>query len=147
MPKVTRVLVGVDGSDDARRALEWAMMFAQGFGAELLVLHAVGLLAQVGEEPPQPSQGHLDELRQAFEDDWCAPLAGSSIRRRLLLADGPPVLALLEAAEREAADLIVVGRRGVGGFPEILLGSTSHQVVERSRRPVVIVPPSSGTRA
>jgi nucleotide-binding universal stress UspA family protein len=55
--------------------------------------------------------------------------------------DGDPVTVLLETAEREGADLVVVGSRGVGGHPDLLLGSTSHQVIRFSRRPVVVVPP------
>jgi nucleotide-binding universal stress UspA family protein len=48
---------------------------------------------------------------------------------------------LLGAAETEQADLIVLGTRGLGGFPELMLGSTSLQMAEHSARPVLIVPP------
>jgi nucleotide-binding universal stress UspA family protein len=54
--------------------------------------------------------------------------------------EGPPVLALLEAAESEGADLIVVGRHGAGGVAGVF-GSTSHDLAEHSHRPVIIVPP------
>lgn len=136
-----RVLVGVDGSENARRALEWAVALAGRFGAEVIAVHAVGLLTRLHGGPPVPSHSHLDELRRVFESEWCSPLVGCDVPHRLLCLDGPPVLVLLDAAEREEADLIVVGSRGIGGFPELLLGSTSHQVVEHSRWPVLIVPP------
>ncbi len=139
--KVQRIVVGVDGSDNGRRALEWAMLLAGGFGAEIIAVHAVGLLATVAGGARVPSQGHWDELRDEFEQDWCAALTGSDLRARRLLLDGPPALVLLGAADREDADLIVVGTRGTGGFTELLLGSTSHQVAQHSTRPVLIVPP------
>jgi len=50
-------------------------------------------------------------------------------------------LALLRAAEDEDADLVVVGSRGAGGFSDLHLGSTSHQVALYADRPVTIVPP------
>lgn len=140
--KVERIVVGVDGSDNGRRALEWAMLLAGGFGAEIIAVHAVGLLATVAGGARVPSQGHWDELQAEFEQDWCAALTGSDLPARRLLLDGPPALVLLGAADREDADLIVVGTRGTGGFTELLLGSTSHQVAQHSTRPVVIVPPA-----
>ena len=57
------------------------------------------------------------------------------------MLDGPPVDVLLRAANEVEASLVVVGRRGTGGRPELLLGSTAHQVVEHSTCPVLVVPP------
>jgi nucleotide-binding universal stress UspA family protein len=141
---IGRIVAGVDGSDNSRRALDWAIVVAQRFGAELVAVHAVGLLSDLGEGSPVPSHSHLDELRLKFERDWCAALGASTVAHRLLLRDGPPVPVLVGTAENESADLIVVGSRGVGGFPELLLGSTSHHVVERANRPVLVVPPEAG---
>jgi nucleotide-binding universal stress UspA family protein len=62
------------------------------------------------------------------------------VRCRHLLRDGNPVSVILAVADEEAVDLIVVGSRGLGGYPELLLGSTSTQIAQRSSRPVVIVP-------
>jgi nucleotide-binding universal stress UspA family protein len=143
-PAISRILAGVDGSDNSRRALVWGILLAQRFQAELVAVHAVGLLSDLGEGPPVPSHSHLDELRLKFERDWCAPLRDSAVAHRLLLRNGPPVPVLVGTANDEAADLIVVGSRGVGGFPELLLGSTSHHVVERANRPVLVVPPEVG---
>ena len=137
---VERIVVGIDGSEDSRRALDWAILLASQFGAEVVAVHAIGLLAHLSEGPPVPSHSHLDELRTLFESEWCAPLTASGVPHRLSMLDGPPVPVLLAASDRESADLIVVGSRGTGGFAELLLGSTSHQVAEHSRRPVLVVP-------
>jgi nucleotide-binding universal stress UspA family protein len=142
-PAIRRILAGVDGSDNSRRALQWTILLARQFHAELVAVHAVGLLSRLGDGPPVPSHSHLDELRLEFERDWCAPVHASTVAYRLLLRDGPPVPVLLAAAEEETADLIVLGSRGVGGFPELLLGSTSHHVAERATRPVLVVPPEA----
>jgi nucleotide-binding universal stress UspA family protein len=139
--RVERIVVGIDGSDSARRALEWAITLARPFSAEVLAVHAVGLLTRLDDGTPVPSQAHLVELRRAFETEWCQPLAASGISYRLVFQDGPPVPVLLAVTDTETADLIVVGSRGTGGFPELRLGSTSHQVAEHSARPVLIVPP------
>lgn len=143
-PAISRIVAGMDGSDNSRRALVWAILLAQQFQAELVAVHAVGLLSRLGDGPPVPSHSHLDELRLEFERDWCAPVHASGVAHRLLLRDGPPVPVLVATAEQESADLVVVGRRGVGGFPELLLGSTSHHVAERANRPVLVVPPEAG---
>jgi nucleotide-binding universal stress UspA family protein len=133
--------VGVDGSSSSRRGLEWAILLAAKMEAELVVVHAVGLLAHLGSGAPVPSGSHREELRQAFESDWCAPLRGSGVTYRLRFLDGSPVPVLLGAAEEEHVDLIVLGTRGLGGFPGLLLGSTSLQMAEHAARPVLIVPP------
>jgi nucleotide-binding universal stress UspA family protein len=138
---IQRILVGVDGSQNGQRALGWALLLARQFGAELVAVHAVGLLAHLGEGPPVPSHQHLEELRHVFETEWCGPLRDSGVENRLLLVDGAPVPVLLSLAERESINVIVVGSRGKGGFEELLLGSTSLQLAEHASCPVLIVPP------
>ena len=125
---IDRVLTGVDGSPEAHQALEWAMVIARCCDAEIVVVHAAGLLTHLGDGPAIPSQSHLAEARDTFEREWCSVLAMSTIPHRLLLRNGPPVLALLEVADQEEIDLIVVGRHGAGRGPGSLLGSTSHQL-------------------
>ena len=55
---------------------------------------------------------------------------------------GPPAPALLGFADEISADLVVVGRRGAGGFDALRLGSTAHQLAEHTTRPLAVVPPT-----
>lgn len=141
--QIKRVLVGVDGSANARRALEWAAALAVPTGAEIVVLHAVGLLTRLDDGELVPAHAHTAELTERLETDWCAPLAEAGVPYRAVLVDGAPVPALLSAARAEGVDVIVVGSRGEGGFAELRLGSTSQQLAEHADRPILIVPPTS----
>ena len=138
-----RIVVGVDGSAVARRALSWAVDLAQAIGAEVVAVHALGLLTQVSGATA-PVVEHRHEVARAFEDEWCAPLRHSAVEHRCVLVDGNPVTALAAAAEELGAGLVVVGSRGTGGFPGLQLGSTSHQLVQHSTTPVVVIPPERG---
>jgi nucleotide-binding universal stress UspA family protein len=139
---VKRIVVGVDGSANSRRALAWAAGLARAFNAEIVAVHAVGLLTHLDAGPPVPSQGHRDAIGLAFAGEWTSQLEESGLSFERVMLDGSPVPALLGAADDYDADIIVVGSRGLGGFPELLLGSTSHQLAQHAGRPVLIVPPS-----
>jgi nucleotide-binding universal stress UspA family protein len=134
------VVVGVDGSTNSRRALVRAGHHAEVIGAPLVVVHAVGLTDMVDGERIA-TFGHRADIEQEV-DRWCDALreAGcTDFEARLL--DGPPVDVLLRVAGDVEASTIVVGRRGSGGRPELLLGSTAHQVIERAHCPVLVIPP------
>jgi nucleotide-binding universal stress UspA family protein len=142
---VKRILVGTDGSEHARRAARWAADLAADTGAEVVAVHAVGLLVTT-PDGPVPSRPFHDRLRARLEDEWTAELREAGVPHRCRLVEGSAVTALLHAAEYESADLIVVGSRGAGGFSELHLGSTSHQVALYADRPVTIVPPPGRVR-
>jgi nucleotide-binding universal stress UspA family protein len=134
-----RIIVGLDGSDDAQRALEWAILIAERFQAEVVAVHAVGLLSHGRDGSLVPSHPHLAEIRQLFTTEWCRSLNSSAVLCRRIVREGPPVRALLDVASEEDADLVVLGTRGIGGLTHVLLGSTSHQVLEHSDRAVMVV--------
>jgi len=137
---VKRILVGTDGSEHAQRAVRWAAELAAQTGAEVVAVHSVGLLVTT-PDGPVPSTPFHDRLRSQLEGEWTAELRGAGVPVRCRLVEGSAVTALLQAAEDEAADLVVVGSRGAGGFSDLHLGSTSHQVALYADRPVTIVPP------
>ena len=151
-----RIVVGVDGSACALAAVEWAAMLAGRTGAEVLAVHALGLLEQLpnGERvPAEPRRDEVvrrrrgrgaqlggDEVVRQLETTWTAALADAGVTYRSEVRDGEAVSVLLGAADDVDADLLVLGSRGMGGYPELLLGSTSTQVAQQGTRPVVIIP-------
>jgi nucleotide-binding universal stress UspA family protein len=141
--EIGRIIVGVDGSDDARRAAAWAATLAGAVGAEVVVVHALGLLHRTASGATVASDLHREDIRTELEAAWCAPLRDAGVAYRAELREGNPVTALLDAAGDADADLLVVGSRGVGGFPGLMLGSTSTQLAQHTRRPLVIVPEKS----
>jgi len=139
--KVERIAVGVDGSENSVVAVEWAADLAAAVGAEVVAVHALGLLDRIESGAEKvPTAGHRDEIRRQLDEVWTAAFDAAGVPCRRIVRDGPSVDVLLAAAEEERADLLVVGSRGLGGYPEQLLGSTSTQVAQRSTVPVVIVP-------
>lgn len=141
--EIERILVGVDGSEGAHAAVTWAAVLARATGAEVVAVHAVGMLERLGGATV-PSRSHLDEVRALLEGPWCAPLADAGVRWRAVLRDGNAVQVALAAAAEEGADLIVVGSRRLGGSSPLLLGSTSTQIAQEARCPVTVVPPGWG---
>jgi len=137
------IVVGLDGSEPSRRAAAWAASLATDVDAEVVGTHALGLLHQTATGVVA-SDLHRPEIATELEDTWCAPFRDASARYRAELREGSPVTSLLELADEVDADLVVVGSRGVGGFPGLLLGSTSTQIAQHTRRPVVIVPGPEG---
>ena len=139
------VLVGIDGSPNGRAALEEAIEVAVAASARVVAVHAVGLLTHLRpDEEPVPSASSMDELSAVFEGEWCQPLADAGVPYSSRLEGGEPVGVLLRLAEEASADMVVVGCRGHRRLVDVPLGSTAHQVIMRSRWPVLVVPLSDG---
>lgn len=137
---IARIVVGTDGSENATLALQWAIDIALTVDAEIVAVHSMGLLLHPSPGETVPSYGHGDEIANELENLWCGPLRKAGVRYRSIFLEGNPVSGLLQTAKEVNADLIVVGSRGHGGFPELRLGSTSHQLLEHADRPVTVVP-------
>lgn len=135
-----RLVVAVDGSPGGARAVAWAAELAAAVDAEVVAVHALGLLDELDPGRKVPAAAHREEIRRRFEGEWCAALDVQGVRCRRLLRDGAAVPVLLTVADEVDADLVVLGSRGLGGYPDVLLGSTSTQVAQQSTRPVVIIP-------
>jgi nucleotide-binding universal stress UspA family protein len=130
------VVVGADGSDNSRRAVQWAAAEAQLRRAELRIVHALPFgVPRSGAPDP-----HLEAATRDLADLAAhARRAGSQV---LLVttdvADGVPVKVLIEESRNCA--LLVMGSRGQGGLTNLLLGSTAVEVTARAACPVVVIP-------
>jgi nucleotide-binding universal stress UspA family protein len=142
--RVRRVVVGIDGSDTAGHALDWALEAGRLHQASVDAVHAWELPSIVGEPRlgvpfdrrswEAAARRTLDEAVEAVDTRGLpAPLTRT-------LAYGNASAALLEAAGH--ADLVVVGSRGLGGFKGLVLGSVSHHLAHHATCPVVVLPPA-----
>jgi nucleotide-binding universal stress UspA family protein len=137
-----RIVVGVDRSPGAQVALVWAVRLGEALGAEVVAVHAVGLL-EAAHPAGQPAGAWRARLLDVTDHHWCARLVDARMAHRIEIVDGPAVDVLLDAAEREHAALVVVGARGVGSRPELALGSTSLRLLQTARVPTLVVPASA----
>jgi nucleotide-binding universal stress UspA family protein len=143
MAQWSTIVVGVDGSDTSRKALQRASEEAQSHQASLTVLMAWEPPPPISGpygRPPAMELGHgpQDDVQQqlsATVRDVLGEEAGASVTYRVV--EGQPAKALVDASAE--ADLVVVGTRGHGGFVGLLLGSTSQQVVAHAHSPVLVV--------
>jgi nucleotide-binding universal stress UspA family protein len=138
------VVVGVDGSDAARAALDWAVRDARRRGCRvdaISVWHAeyggmigplpVEVWREMSPEAFRAAQQKvLDDAVEGVED-----VEGVEIRK--ILVEGEPRTTLTKASED--AELLVVGSRGHGQIAGILLGSVSSYCVHHASCPVVVI--------
>jgi nucleotide-binding universal stress UspA family protein len=136
------IVVGIDGSDESRGALHWALEEARLRKATLRAVYAWRdpFVITPGYGPPEDFQ--FDALRVEAEKFLTAAVAevvgeGGDVTIEEVTAEGPAASVLVEAAE--GADLLVVGSRGHGGFVGLLLGSVSQQCAHYANCPVTIV--------
>ena len=135
------IVVGTDGSDTAERAVERALDLAAGAEARVHLVAAYGA-PQIRTESAGPgSRGERVDLREVAEG--LLSRVAERVRQRGLdpgihARQGHPADVLLDVAEEEAADLIVVGNRGISGARRFLLGSVPTKVAHHAHCDVLI---------
>jgi nucleotide-binding universal stress UspA family protein len=141
--KVTRmfqtIVLALDGSDGAKRAIPVAAELAEKENAKIVIAHVTEYMAAKGGELP-----HVDEDRiRADIDSQAKELSDRGIDTKVELADsvlGGPAHAIVEIGDRTGADLIVTGTRGHSSVAGLLLGSVTHRLLHIAKRPVLAVP-------
>jgi ubiquinone biosynthesis protein len=133
----TRVMVATDRSETADHAVQWAASLAERFGAELWLVQVV-----VPRDPPSTAHGAAELARAETARNelaaYAQQLAGARGRARVVV-DGDPASAIVRAAGKEAADVLVVGNLGMTGRKEFLLRNVPNRVSHNARCTVVIV--------
>jgi nucleotide-binding universal stress UspA family protein len=130
------IVVGVDGSDRSHAAVAWAITEATASGRPLTLLHVLDErnlpLALHGLESDQHAWGLLTRLESE------ARKSAPTLVIRKEMADGPVDTCLVSRSAEQST--LVVGRRGLGSFARLLVGSSSLSVASHARVPVVVVP-------
>lgn len=140
-----RVVVGVDASTASARTLEFAFAQAAGRSVPLTAVHAWWSdaeddLSRLEEAAgPDTSVGRQERMVSDALAPWREKYPLVEVRERVVRAH--PADALVAASA--AAQLLVVGTRGAGGFRGLVLGSVSHRALQRAHCPVAVLHPRS----
>ena len=136
--KARKILFPTDFSPYGQEALRWATSLARDTGATLIIVHV--------EEPPMAygggemylgaEEGSREELRKALVK--VLPTDQKVVFQHKLLI-GDPATAVVEAAEQEGADFIVMGTHGRSGLSRLLMGSVAEAIVRKAKCPVLTV--------
>jgi nucleotide-binding universal stress UspA family protein len=143
LPKETRdvqhIVLALDGSDGAKKAIPVAAELAEKGRAKLVLVHVTEYLAAKGGEVPKPGEDEIrNEIKQQTEE-----ISERGIETEVQFADstlGGPAHAIVDIADRAGGDLIVTGTRGHTSIAGVLLGSVSHRLLHIAKRPVLTVP-------
>jgi nucleotide-binding universal stress UspA family protein len=138
-----RIVVGTDGSETARRAVDEATQLAKTVGGELHIVSAYEPLrgARVGGAPERGAEVRAvgpDTNVQAVMDQAVAGARINGVEARSHAITGDPADALIQVALSEKAELIVVGSHGMHGVKRVL-GSVPNKVSHQARCTVLIV--------
>ncbi len=134
---VTRVMVGTDRSETAERAVGWAASFADRFEAELHIVQVI-----VPQNPGSTQYGAAEGTRAAGAADdlekYAREIAGDRGYAHVVI-DDDPAMAIVQAAEDQTIDVLVVGNAGMAGRKEFLLGNVPNRISHNARCTVIIV--------
>ena len=149
----SRIIVGVDGSEQSQAALDWAIGQAELVGADLVLAHtwnpdSYATPAMAGAVPDMIQAGALNDEAEELAQAWLDDLVTATATRTTasvsgVLASGSPAGPVLDLSAE--AIMVVVGSRGRGGLRSAVLGSTSQQIAHHAQCPVVVVRDSSPT--
>ncbi|MFH1674969.1 MAG: universal stress protein [Pseudomonadota bacterium] len=136
-----KIIVGADGSEFARRALDKAIEFAKKEDMEVVVVYAIEEFCPIGVTELDCNvvkeiqmKGAKDIIRSALET-----LKDAGVRGRDVIEVGRPADVIIEAAKKENAEMIVVASHGKHGIKKMALGSVTARVVEYSTVPVLVM--------
>lgn len=140
--KIERILVPIDFSAPSMKAVEEAAEFSRPYEAELILMFAV---ERGFHESPLlvPDQGRLlEQQAKAAEEkleEICGHLRSRGIVCRTMVEFGVAFQAIVDAAKKTAASLILISTHGRTGLPHVLIGSVAERVVQHSACPVLTV--------
>ena len=147
---LSKILVSIDGSENATRAMKAALSIAKQFQSELLILNVVAemvppVFSPIGVNVPAVDYSNYLELAEndakKLVNDAEAVAKNESINAKGVVLRTVTSVAetILEEASKENVNLLIVGTRGLGGFKKLLLGSVSNAVIAHAHCSVLVV--------
>lgn len=149
-----KILVAFDGSEPSKHALNHAVEVAKKFQADIKIISVVPRVMMpvfpdegFGAAPISAAQ-EFGEYQEKMTDFYENALneaesrieeESPELKVETVLKEGRPSSTIVETAEEDDFDLIVIGSRGLGGITGWILGSTSRRVVESCTKPILVV--------
>lgn len=135
-----QILLAVDGSDHSERAAKEAVKLASGSQeSQVTIVFVADYDNAKNEVLHSGSSMELDLKRRKKLQPIEETLAVGKIKYKVKILHGAPGPTIVEFANKEKFDILVIGSRGLNGLQEMVLGSVSHKVVKRANCPVLIV--------
>ena len=148
---IKKIIVPIDGSEHSNRALSYALDLAEKYSAEIKLLSVAQPVIAMGPlysiQPmmsPSNTTMYVKEIEAAHKKMLEKALKNAKetkpqIKISKQLVNGRPAERIVEIANKESCDLIVMGSRGAGGIKEFFLGSVSDRVADEASCPVLLV--------
>ena len=138
-----KILVPLDGSELAKKALDQAEQLAKTFNAEIILLQVVPFMPIYGS-PELVTPLIVDEKQkesvERYLNNLAEELKGKGLRVTSMVKTGQQVaVEIIDFAKESGADLIVMCTHGRSGFTRWVLGSVAHKVVTRAETPILLI--------
>ncbi len=137
--RIKKILVPLDGSSNSFRGLDVAIHMARECQATITGLYVAGIVKPRTSDPISPLEKILLEHAQKIMKKAKLKSAQKGILFFDRVSYGDDEKRIVEIAEKQNFDLIVIGSRGMGSAKELFFGSTSNYVLHKSKKPVLIV--------
>ena len=156
IPEIKKILYATDLSKNSSYAFFYAVDMARRHNARIVILHSIELGRQMAyagsriegmmvKAKKQEQEMDLEEIKKGLQE-FCKRIEAQfgfpcvELVSKILVPLGHPVEEILKAADEEGCDMIVLGTHGKGFLTQTFLGSVAGSVLERSRKPVFVIP-------
>ena len=144
MPKIERLLVALDGSIKSEQVLPYARALGKAFDCELILISVPAVPRvesyRAAADVVETIRGKAVANMQKFLEAVARSLREDGLNVRTIVTGSMPARTVVETAQKEDADMIMITSRGRGGLNYLMVGSVAQRIVENTEMPVFIVP-------
>jgi len=145
---IKKIVWSTDFSDEAEEALLYADAFAKAYNAKIVALHVVPDISPALYDAALVVKGELAKrvayVRKETQKKFDAIRKAKNLEFATLIKEGNAAKKIIETAEEEKADLIVLGRRGLSAIEKLFIGSVANQVLRNSPIPLLLTKKKTG---
>jgi nucleotide-binding universal stress UspA family protein len=137
---MSEIVIGYDGSDSSRSALSQAFDFAKALGDSIVIVFAYAPGGYGGGEVPEQRRA-VEEFGEKMANEAVEAAKAAKLKYKVEMINEHPHEALITAAKKHDARMIVVGSHGESPLRGAIIGATPYKLVQLSETPVLVVRP------